>query len=149
MDCMKQLDTFLGGPLAALLAMIEGRLLGRIEHLHPTGLGEAEEDYFTLLPQLACFLLIVPFPEARWLHDIARLDAHELPPQERARLLDTYHRALQRHVYWHCKQRGAEIPCVLLSKNASFAGSVNTLAKRYPDARFIVCRRDALRSIDS
>lgn len=147
--CIKRVDRSLGGPLAAATGFIDARLLHRLDSMHPVSLHSAEEDYFTLLPQLACFLLIIPFPEARWLHAIARLDSDELSRDEKDLFLEDYHRALQRHIYWHSTSRSQSNPCTLLSKNASFAGSVNTLAKRYPDARFIVCRRDALRAIDS
>ncbi len=146
---IKRIDRVLGGPLAAITRLIDTRLLCRLDSMHPVSLHSAEEDYFTLLPQLACFFLIIPFPEARWLHKIARLDSDELSQVEKDLLLEDYHRALQRHIFWHSKWRSHSNPCTLLSKNASFAGSVDTLAKRYPDSRFIVCRRDALRAIDS
>ena len=62
---------------------------------------------------------------------------------ERRRLLAWYRRCLQRHLYAHGPDR------TLLSKNAAFAGMARSLAREFPDARFVVCERDAVGVIAS
>lgn len=136
------LDRRLGRPLGRLLAWIERRAFGWLDDVHPMSFEAPEEDYFTLLPVLACFILVVPFPEAGWLWKLGRFD-RDASPEERARLLRWYRRCLQKHLY----VRGRE--CVLLSKNASFAGLAGSLVEEFPDCRLVVCERDALAVIHS
>lgn len=128
-------DRVIGRPCDRLLGLLERRMLARTGGVHPTGLFEPEEDYYCFMPLLACFILVLPFPEADWLWRMARFD-RELGADERARYLDWYHRCLQRHLYFH----GADKR--LLSKNASFAGMALSLIDRYPDCGIVVCERD-------
>jgi len=116
--------------------------LRRIDDKHPLGLAEPEEDYFCFLPLLCCFILVVPFPEARWVWRMGTFD-RDMPEAERRRLLTWYRRCLQRHLYAHGPDR------TLLSKNAAFAGMARSLAHEFPDARIVVCERDAVEVIAS
>lgn len=135
------LDAGLGRPIARLIAWFDRRLSDRMQALHPTSLSAPEEDYFCLMPWFSCFLLIVPFPEASWLHSIAR---DQLSAKERDQLMRRYQSCLKRHLYFHRMDNKT-----LLSKNASFAGMADLLAQGFPDARFVICKRDPLRAIDS
>lgn len=135
-------DRRLGAPFARSFAAIGRLALGWLDDKHPLGLAEPEEDYFCFLPLLSCFILVVPFPEARWVWRMATFD-RDMPADERRRLLTWYRRCLQRHLYAH----GADK--TLLSKNAAFAGMACSLAQEFPDARFIVCERDAVEVIAS
>ena len=112
------------------------------EDIHPTSLTAPEEDYLVFLPLLCCFILVVPFPEARWLWRMGRFD-RDVPPAERATLIRWYRRCLQKHLYVHGPER------TMLSKNASFCGMANSLIEAFPDARVIVCERDAVLGIAS
>jgi len=136
------LDRRTGSPLGRLLNRLERATLGHLEDIHPMTLASPEEDYLVLLPLLYCFILIVPFPEARWLWRMGCFD-RDMGPAEKARILRWYERCLQKHLYVHGEQR------TLLSKNASFGGMANSLAAHFPDSVLIICERDALQVIAS
>jgi hypothetical protein len=135
-------DRLIGSPLARSLTAAGRAALRWIDDKHPLGLAEPEEDYFCFLPLLCCFILVVPFPEARWVWRMGTFD-RDMPEAERRRLLTWYRRCLQRHLYAHGPDR------TLLSKNAAFAGMARSLAREFPDARIVVCERDAVEVIAS
>lgn len=135
-------DRAIGGPLATLCRRLGRSVFGWINDKHPLGLTEPEEDYFCFLPVLCCFVLIVPFPEARWVWRMGTFD-RDVPENEKRRLLRWYRRCVQKHLYAHGPER------IFLSKNAAFAGMVGSLAAEYPDARFVICERDAMDVIAS
>ncbi|MBK1717137.1 sulfotransferase [Thiocystis violacea] len=137
-----RLDARLGRPLAHLLGWMETHVFGTLEAVHPMRLGDPEEDYFALMPVLACFILILPFPNSDFLWRMGTFD-RDMPEAERARLMDFYHRCLQRHLYVHGPDKR------LLSKNAAFAPLAGALAGRFPDARFILCLREPERTLPS
>lgn len=137
-----RLDRRLGAPLARLLARAEARAARGLDAIHTTRLGAPEEDYLALTPILRCFILFLPFPHAERVWQMGFFD-RDLPEAERARILDFHHRLLQRHLYVH----GADKR--LLSKNASFGSLAGSLARRYPDARFLCCLRDPLETVPS
>ena len=136
------LDRRIGAPLGRLLGWFERQLLAATNDVHPTSLTAPEEDYLAFLPVLCCFILVVPFPEARWVWRMGRFD-RDVPPAEKAALIRWYRRCLQKHLYVHGPGR------TMLSKNASFCGMANSLVEAFPDARVIVCERDAVRGIAS
>ena len=139
---LSSLDRRVGRPLGRCLDLLERKALSRAASVHPTGLRLPEEDYLCFLPVLCCFILILPFPEAKWVWRMAHFD-QAVPSKERDRLLRWYRRCLQKHLYFHGQDR------VLLSKNASFAGMAGSLIDAFPDCRLVVCRRDALATIRS
>lgn len=137
-----RLDALLGRPLGRTADWLTRRLAGGFEDTHPVRLDQPEEDFFCLLPPMTCFVLVVLFPDSPDLWRMARLDDEENAGLRR-RQLDYYHRAVQRHLYVHGPNKR------FLSKNASFAGMVGSLAERFDDARFIVCLREPERALSS
>lgn len=135
-------DRRLGAPLGRVVRWLEGTVLASLDDVHPTSLSAAEEDYMVLLPLLCCFVLVVPFPQARWLWRMGRFD-RDVDYREQRWVMDWYARCLQKHLYVH----GSDL--TLLSKNASFAGLANNLAERFPDSTLIICERDATQVIGS
>lgn len=132
---MGRIDRRLGRPLARLLAPVERRLTRALQSVHPTGLDLPEEDYWTLLPALACFGLVAAFPDARCLWRIARFD-QALTAPEREDLMACYRRSIQRHLYVRGSDRR------FLAKNAAFAQAAASLLRTFPDARVICCLRE-------
>lgn len=135
-------DRAVGAPMARLLRRIERLIFAGLDDVHPMGLTTPEEDYFALMPVLSCFILALPFPQFEHIWRIGRFDA-DLDPSERKRLLDFYESCLKRHLYVHGAGKR------LLSKNAAFAPLAQSLAQRFPDARFIVSLRDPLETVPS
>jgi hypothetical protein len=130
-----RLDLAIGSPGTRALDWIERRAFRGLDSVHPMGLGDPEEDYFTLMPVLASFILILVFPESPRLWQMGTFD-RDMPEHRRIRIMEFYARCLQRHLYVHGPHKR------LLSKNAAFAPLAGSLRQRFPDARFIVCLRE-------
>lgn len=136
------LDARLGRPLGRLIRLAERRLLASMDDVHPIRLDSPEEDFLALMPLAQCFLLLVPFPRAKWLWRTARLD-RDFSPAEKRRLLGWYRRCIQKHLYVHGPEQQ------FLSKNASFAGMAQALLEEFPDARILCCMREPARVVPS
>lgn len=136
------LDARVGHPLARLLGWLERRAFRGMAEVHRMGLGDPEEDYFALMPVLASFILILPFPTDPYLWRMGAFD-RDMPAEERARLMAFYRGALQRHLYVHGPDKR------LLSKNAAFAPLARSLRETFPDARFLVCLRNPEETLPS
>ncbi|UHD17697.1 sulfotransferase [Thiocapsa bogorovii] len=130
-----RIDARIGRPLGRMLDWIERHAFKGLDAVHAMRLSDPEEDYFALMPALACFILVIPFPQSDLLWQIGLFD-RDMPEARRARLMDFYHRCLQRHLFVHGPEKR------LLSKNAAFAPLAGSLAARFPDARFVVCLRE-------
>jgi hypothetical protein len=136
------LDKRLGRPLHRFLDWLEGHVFGGMDQVHRMSLGDPEEDYFALMPALACFILILPFPMDPYLWRMGTFD-RDMPPADRARLMTFYRGCLQRHLYAHGPGKR------LLSKNAAFAPLAGSLRETFPDARFLVCLRTPTETLPS
>jgi hypothetical protein len=134
------LDRRCGGPLHSVLGWLVHRAAARLDDIHPVGLDAAEEDYLALLPAAGCFFASLAFPASPGLAALG--DITTLPEARRRRLLDHYHRLLQRHVFAHGGRQ-------LLSKNAAFASWGDDLMHRFPGATALVCIRDPLHAVSS
>jgi len=139
---LARMDRGLGRPAGRLGAWLGRRLTGAMDDIHPVGLDDPEEDFLCLLPLAACFLLVVPFPRAAWLWDIARFDT-ALGEDEKRELLGWYRRCIQKHLYVF----GADKR--FLSKNASFSGMAEALLTEFPDARILYTSRDPRAAVPS
>lgn len=133
---LARLDRAIGRPGASLLGWLDRRVFGALDDVHAMDLTAPEEDYLALLPAMACFILVVPFPGATLLWRLAEVDRGALPAPQRERLLAFYKGLLQRHLYVHGTDRR------LLSKNAAFAGMVSSLREAFPDALVLRCDRE-------
>lgn len=137
-----KLHRALGSPFAWLGRRLGRRLAGRLDDIHPVRMDDPEEDFLALMPALACFLIVVPLPTARWLWRLARFDT-DINGAERRALLGYYRRAIQRHLYVFGDDQ------TFLSKNASFAGMTQSLLDEFPDARIIATVRDPMSVVPS
>lgn len=137
-----RLDRHCGRPLGRLLDRLEARLTRGLAGVHDTGLHRPEEDYLAFLPVLACFILVLPWPDAPDPWRAGRFDT-ALTPAQRSRLMAFYRRCIQRHLYAH---GGGQR---FLSKNAAFAPLLGSLLDTFPDAAVIWCRRDPVRAVSS
>lgn len=134
-------DARVGRPLGRLVDAVARRLAGGLEAVHPVRLDAPEEDYFAFGPLLWCFLLVVPFPDTPWLWRWGRFD-EALEPEEKSRLMASYRRAIQRHLYAHPGKR-------YLAKNAAFAPLAQALLQAFPDARVVCCLREPREALSS
>jgi hypothetical protein len=137
-----RLDRCVGRPLGRVLDWIEHHAFRGLDSVHPMRLSDPEEDYFALMPVLASFILILAFPNSDRLWQMGTFD-RDMPEPRRRRLMDFYHGCLQRHLYVHGPDKR------LLSKNAAFAPLAESVSRRFPDARIIVCLREPLATLPS
>jgi len=138
-----RLHRALGSPFEWLGKKLRTRMFASMEDIHPIRLDDPEEDFLALMPIMACFLMLVPLPSARWLLSIARCDT-ELSRRDQQRLMKYYRRAIQKHLYVFGGEEKR-----FLSKNASFPGSVGALLREFPDAKLIATVRDPLSVVPS
>ncbi|MEM9401473.1 MAG: sulfotransferase [Pseudomonadota bacterium] len=136
------LDRRCGRAVSKLGARCLQGLQSSMDEVHPLGLAEPEEDFLLFLPLACCFLISVPFPEARWLFAFSRFDT-SVSPRDRKLYLRWYRRCIQKHLHMNAPDAR------FLSKNASFAGTVNSLLGEFPDARIISTWRDPMESVPS
>ncbi len=137
-----KLDESLGRPFGRGIEALQDRYLTPLDSIHRVRLHDPEEDYFALLPVLACFLLLLPFPSSQNIWRLSRFD-DQVPTDERRRVASFYRGIAQRHLY----VRGPDKQ--LLSKNPSFTPMLQTLAETFPDARFVACIRNPIDAIGS
>lgn len=136
------LDRKVGAPLKRLLGRIERSAVAGLDNIHRISLSDPEEDYFTLVPIYACFILILPFPFPEYLRHLAFFD-DDTPRAEKDRIMGFYKTCLQRHLYVHGTEKR------LLSKNVSFSPMLEALTRTFPDCRFIGTVRNPRLAIPS
>jgi len=137
-----RMDKFIGAPVARLINWLERQVFSRLDNIHQISLSDPEEDYFTLVPIYACFLMILPFPFPDELGHLAFFD-DRMPAAEKKRIMAFYKSCLQRHLY--IKGTGK----TFFSKNVSFSPMIDTLNKSFPDCRIIGTVRNPLDAIPS
>ncbi len=136
-----RVDRLLGRPLFRLTSVLEKRLLGGFGSIHATSLWLPEEDYLTLIPIAACFILIQPFP-FKELWSLARID-RALDERQRRRLMHFYRGIIQRHLYFRGKNR------IYLSKNPTFTGAIESLREAFPECRLVAMVREPVATAGS
>ena len=136
-----RIDRLVGRPLFHALRKAEGLLFGQLDQIHKTSLLDPEEDYLSLLPICACFLLVLAFPHQNGIWPLAYFD--EWPEDQRRPVMRFYKRMVQRHLY----VRGQDKE--LLSKNPSFSALVQSLPQTFPDCRIVCNLRNPYEAIPS
>ena len=116
-------------------------LVDESNKFHEIRFDSPEEDYLTLVPQGACFLLILFMP----INDIWKLNDFDNSFDEKSKnkLMRIYKKFIQRHLYFH------GINKIYLSKNPSFTSMSKSLKKHFPDCCQIGCHREPHESIPS
>ncbi len=135
------IDRAIGYPIKKLFQSIESGVLSMLHETHKTGLESPEEDFILLMPYMACFLLIFPFPYKE-IWDLAFFD-QEFNMVKRREIMIIYKKLIQRHMYVYGYNRR------YLSKNASFSGWINDLKKTFPDLNLVCCIRKPEKAVPS
>ena len=138
---LRSIDRFCGSPLKRLVDHLIAQATGDLANIHAVTLNDVEEDYLWLLPAGGCFILSLAFPFSKWLSKMSTLQ--DLPDSKKKQLVDFYARCVQKHLYFHGTERR------FLSKNAAFAGWIDPLQKRFPEACFLACVRHPTQALSS
>lgn len=139
---LARLDRRLGRPMHRIINGLAGAMTGGLEDVHRLALNEPEEDFLLLMPILACYILVVPFPFSSKIQDLAVFDETS-SAKTRMRTMRFYRAMLKRHLFVHGDER------TILSKNVSFTPLLASLLDAFPDARVIACMRAPARTIPS
>ncbi len=137
-----RIDGLVGHPMMWLLRRVESLSLGKFDDIHKTTLSDPEEDYLSLIPIFACFILVVPFPFFDELWHLAYFD-ERTPETDRHRVMQFYRRIIQRHLYVYGTDKH------LLSKNPMFSPMIASLAESFPDCRIVCNLRNPYQAIPS
>ena len=135
-------DRWLGSPLWRAYCAVERRVSRSVQDVHATSLQSPEEDYLALLPFGGCFLRVISSPLNAEVWKLGHF-SDQLETARQEKLISTYKRILQRHLYF----RGQQL--VLLSKNPSLTSWLPALAEEFPDACFVGLRRTPYQSVPS
>lgn len=139
---LRALDRKFCNPLLRTLLFVEQHLPGNFAETHPGSLRDPEEDYFYLVPLMACTGWMIPFPAWRGFRKLLPGCA-EISDAKRRCALHFYRRCLQKQLFVAGKNK------ILLSKNASFSSWADLLPEFFPDARWVVCMRSPLETVPS
>ena len=137
-----RLDRLISSPFARCIAWLESVAFQHLDSIHRISLNAPEEDYFTLVPIFACFLLVLPFPCSEDIWKLAYFDNRHTPG-EKQQIMGFYRSCLQRHLY----VRGPEKQ--LLSKNVAFSPMIMALSDTFPDCKVICNIRSPFSAIPS
>lgn len=125
----------------------ESAFLKNMSAVHELGLNEPEEDFLFFLPMNACFILVSIFPESKGLWQLTRFDA-EMKAWEKSLIMGFYRSCVQKHLYFK-RYTESSSELTYLSKNPSFTPMLNSLAKEFPDGRFLLCAREPGKTVPS
>ena len=83
---LSRLDALVGRPFGRILDLLVRVLFRQFDEKHKITLTQPEEDYLSLMPIFACFLLVLPFPFRDEIWHLAYFD--ERTPRSRAPACD-------------------------------------------------------------
>lgn len=137
-----RMDRWIGSPFTKLISWIEDTAFRHLDSIHRISLNAPEEDYFSLVPVFACFLLVLPFPCSEDIWKLAYFDDRQTP-EEKAWIMAFYKSCLQRHLYVNGPEKQ------LLSKNVAFSTMIEALHETFPDCKVICNIRSPFSAIPS
>ncbi len=137
-----RIDRTIGAPGRSLVRWLERKLSGGFDQTHPGSLADPEEDYFYLLPAMACTGIALAFPDWTGFRPLVP-GLPEASREDRRRALAFYRFCLRKQLY--LAGPGAR----LLSKNASYSSWMDVLPELFPDAQWISCMRDPAKAVPS
>lgn len=112
-----------------------------LKNIHEINLNNPEEDYLFLMPYGGCFLLCILFP-IKEIWNLSNFD-HTFPKNQKIRLLNKYKSLVQRHLYFHGKDK------IYLSKNPHFTGFSESIKNTFVNCNIVGCHRDPKKSLPS
>jgi len=126
------IDQIFGRPLVRTFDYLWEKFAQGPVYFHKMGVREPEEDENLLAHIWSGIIPLNLFPD----FDDGQLPGYAffdklLNTREKQRIMKFYKSCLQRHMYYHGKNK------IYLSKSPSFSGHIKTLVETFPDAKFI------------
>jgi omega-hydroxy-beta-dihydromenaquinone-9 sulfotransferase len=134
-------DHKLGSLFSKFLHWCEVKWFGGWDELHTMRLNQPEEDGAIYLYAFATEAIYLLFPFVKELWNLGFHDA--LPAENRQKLMAYYRSCLQRQIYANGNGRA------MLIKSTQSCGTIESLQKEFPDARFITIMRHPFEAIAS
>ncbi|MDH3520295.1 MAG: sulfotransferase [Myxococcales bacterium] len=128
-DFLGRVDARSGGLLSRLPHRIERHFFGAWDDMHRLAFDRPEEDEGLFVYTLMTESIYLLFPYVAELPEAGFPD--RLPAKSRHRLMRYYASCLRRHLYATGPEK------TLLSKSTSFAGRIDSMLERFPDARVV------------
>ena len=138
---LSRLDDLIGSPFKNTLNFAIKKIGGDFHNIHTVSVNDPEEDYLTLLPIGACFILLFAFPNSQALRKLTSIN--NLKEKERSAIIAFYKENIQRHLYFH------SYDSYFISKNAAFSTWLPEIKKAFPKAKFLLSIRDPESALSS
>jgi omega-hydroxy-beta-dihydromenaquinone-9 sulfotransferase len=136
------LDSKTGRLLGRLVGVLDRKLFGGWDGVHPMGFTRPEEDEAVLIFTLLTGGIYVLFP---WVDELDPAIAFGdlLPERRRRKLMHYYRTSMQRHLWLNGQGK------TMLSKNVLFSGRFESVLQTFPDARVIYLVRHPYEAVPS
>ena len=138
------IDKLIGKPLYKLSIMFDNIVFGKFREIHDIGLTKPEEDEVLFLYNFSSIYFYYFYPELDVLDHFLYHDSI-VPEPVKKRNINFYFRCIQRHNYVFDRQ-GKKY---FLSKNPTFIPKMESIAKRFDQAKFIYPIRSPFQTIPS
>jgi hypothetical protein len=137
------IDRFFGGYVFKLFNKFWDNNVQKHVNFHTMGVTEPEEDESLLVHIWSGIIPWNLFPVMdEGVPEYATFDS-SLKDKEKKRIMNYYKKCLQRHLYYHSKDKR------YLSKSPSFSGKVEALYETFPDAKIIYLIRNPMSMVPS
>jgi omega-hydroxy-beta-dihydromenaquinone-9 sulfotransferase len=141
---IRHLDRNTGNHLYKLSVILDKAIFGKFVHIHDIGLTKPEEDEALFLYNLSSLYFFYFWPGVDVLEKLFYHDS-KLPEHVKRQNIDFYYRCIQRHKYVFDRGNNK----YFLSKNPTFIPRMESIAKKFHDARFIYPVRTPYKTIPS
>lgn len=141
---VRLLDYYCGKPIFRASLLFDRLVFGKFRGIHDIGLTKFEEDEALFLYNFSSLYLFYFYPELPFIENLLKYD-EKVPDVEKEKHLRFYYRCIQRHVYVFDRTNKK----YFLSKNPTFIPKMESIARRFENARFIYPLRNPFRTIPS
>ncbi|MBN2048235.1 MAG: sulfotransferase [Anaerolineaceae bacterium] len=138
---LMMIDKAFGSPIWSFAQKFDQSTMGQVD-IHKVSFFAPEEDENLFFPAWASAYINYLFPFKEEIPDYLYFD-EKIPESRKTQLFSYYKRMVKRHMHAHPESR------YYLSKSPSFSAKVESLAKNFPDARFVYLTRTPLEVVPS
>ena len=139
---LQRLDARLGGLGARIGTKVDDLFLSEYSRIHPMGFMMPEEDEHALLVDLCSASMFELFPMVKRFRRLFFVD-QEMPRIQREFVMQRYHKLVKRQLYHLGPHKR------FISKNPLFTHKIQSLARHFPDAKFVHLVRNPVNTVVS
>ena len=124
--------------LKKIIKKFDEIIFRKLNNLHRISFFKKEEDEMIMMWTLASVYISFFYPESYVMRDLFRFEMGDITEKRKYRIIKTYYRMVQRHLFALGKNSNKRF----LSKNPSMAARIETISIFFPDSKIIVIERD-------